>query len=136
MRSRWLRLTFPVLLLLVSGVTALRNGVNEFAQAATLGQRFATASELAHGLASWVVLAAIAAGSASAVPLAIVWAVLITITAATAAVAWGGAGLGAGAAAAVIMAALSGLAVWLIRKAGPGNTAPQTKPQMPKGGES
>jgi len=110
-RKLWLVL--PVLLLLLSGVTGLRDGLAEYREASTFGQRFATVTELAYGVVGWAALAALLAGSRWTATLLFVWAALVTGTGAVAAVAWGGQSLATGAVAAVAVAAVCGLAVWL-----------------------
>lgn len=107
------RVVFPVLLLLFTGVSGLRNGFHEYRDAVTNGQRFATATEVAYGIVSWIALVALLRKRPWArVPL-VVWAALVTLTASVAAVTWGDAGLGGAAAGGISVAAVCGLAVWL-----------------------
>jgi hypothetical protein len=110
---RWLRLVLPILLLVVGGVTGLRNGVSEFRGAATGGQRFSTATEVAHGLASWLALYALLRQRVWARPAMIVWGALLTATAASATMTWGDAGADAALVAGVSVAGVCALAIWL-----------------------
>ena len=102
-----------VLLLLVCGVAAVRNVRSEWSDAATVGKKVATVSELAHGVASWVTLAGLGARRRWARGAAWIWAGLVTLTAGVAASAWGDAPIAAALAGAAATAAVCWLAIRL-----------------------
>lgn len=108
-----MRLVLPLLMLLFTGVTGLRNGWREYHVATTGAQRFTSATEMAFGAVSWPALAALLLKRSHARVLLFAWAALVTLTGTVAAVAWGGAGLGAAAVGGVCVAAVCGLTVWL-----------------------
>lgn len=112
-RASALRLALPVLLLLVAGVSGLRNGANEYRQAVTAGQQFATASEIAHGAVSWIALYGLLRRRAWARRMMLLWAALLTITAGSAAAAWGDAGPWGALAGGASVAAVCALVLWL-----------------------
>jgi hypothetical protein len=100
-------------LLLVAGVTGVRNSVNEWRDAVKPGQKLATASEMAHGLASWVTLVGLGMRKRWARPAAWAWTALITTTAGLATLYWGDAPLAAALPGAVATALLCGFAIRL-----------------------
>jgi len=111
--SRWIRLSLPVLLLVVAGVSGIREGVGGYHEAETGGQRFVMVIEIAYGVVSFVALYGLLAGPRWARPAMFLWGALVTLTAAVATVAFGGAGLFAAVAGGVSAAALCALAGWL-----------------------
>ncbi len=111
------------MLLLVAGVSGVRNAAGEWRSAANPGQKIATVSELAHGVASWVALLLLGARTKGARTAARIWAALITLTAGLAAIYWGEAPLAAALVGAVATALLCGFAIRLAFE--PSNAAGQ-----------
>jgi hypothetical protein len=111
--SRWLRLSLPVLLLVVAGASGIGEVVGGYREAETSGQRFVMAVEIAYAVVGFFALYGLLAGRRWARPAMFLWGALVTLTAAAATVAFGGAGLLAAVAGGVSAAALCALASWL-----------------------
>ncbi len=111
--SRWLRLSLPVLLLVVAGLSGIGEGVGGYREAETSGQRFVMVVEIAYGVVSFFALYGLLAGRRWARRAMFLWGALVTLTAAVATVAFGGAGPLAAVAGGVSAAAVCALAGWL-----------------------
>jgi len=117
MRYRRLSLGTALLFLLGLGFVGLRNGLAEWSQANTIGQRLASVTEALYGVLGLVAGAGLLTRRRWTVPVVVAWAVSITITAGLAPVVWGGAGLLAGVAAAAATALIASGVIWLARRA-------------------
>jgi hypothetical protein len=112
LRPGW-RPVLLVVLLLAAGASGVRNAVHEWPDAIRAGQKLATVSEMAHGIASWITLVGLGARKAWARPAAWVWVGLITLTAGLASAYWGDGPWPAALAGAAATALLCGFAVRL-----------------------
>jgi hypothetical protein len=95
-----------ILLLLVAGVSGVRNAIDEWPQAVRAGQKVATASEMVHGIASGIALVGLGARKSWARPALWVWGAALSTTAGLASTYWGDAPIAAalaGAAAVVLL---------------------------------
>jgi len=102
-----------VLLLLVAGVSGVRNAIDEWPQAAGTGQKVATGSEMVHGVASGIALIGLGVRKAWARPALWVWGGLLATTAGLAAAYWGSAPIAAALAGAAVTALICYVAVRL-----------------------
>ena len=110
-RRRWLRLSLPVLLLLLAGVSGMNEGLP--GQAATPGQWFVLVCETGYGVTSFVALYGLLSGRRWARPAMLLWGALVTAAAAVATIAFGDAGLPAAVVGGVATAGICALAIWL-----------------------
>ncbi len=101
-----------VLLLLSTAVASVRDAVRDWPQAIG-GQKAATASEFANGIAGGIALVGLGARKRWARPVLWTWAALLTATAGLAAKYWGDAPLGAALLGALTTALLCGFAIRL-----------------------
>ena len=113
--SGWFAAGF--LLLLLGGGLGLLNGPPEWSDARAVPQRAATILEIGYGLAGLLAAGALWVGHRWTLPLATVWAVLITATGAAAPVVWGGAQLSAGILSGMASALIAAVILWVVRRA-------------------
>jgi hypothetical protein len=114
---RRLSLGTALLILVGLGYVGLRNGLAEWSNADTTGQRLASMTEALYGLLGLVAGVGLVTRRTWTVPVVVAWAVSVTITAGLAPVVWGGAGIRAGVAAAAATTLIVLGVIWLARRA-------------------
>ena len=117
-RIRWSWwLPVPLICLTAFGYLGITNAVGEFAGATNLGQRLETVAGFAYGVLAVLALVAVLTTHRLALPLTLAWSGALTVCAGLAAAYWGAAGLWGSVAAVLGTALISGLVVWLSKRA-------------------